>query len=43
MKLLKPLLIALAVLAAAALLAVLFAGYRHPAMLIDFTNILFCG
>ncbi|MGL1833246.1 hypothetical protein ACKVEX_06520 [Rhodocyclaceae bacterium SMB388] len=43
MRLLKPVLIVLAVLAAAALLAALFAGYRDPAMLIDFVNILYCG
>jgi len=26
-----------------ALLAAIFAGYQHPAFLIDFSNLLFCG
>lgn len=43
MKRLKPVAVTLAALAAAALLAALFAAYRHPAMLIDFANILYCG
>ncbi len=40
---LRPLLIALAVLVAGAALAALFVAYQHPDMLIDFSNLLFCG
>lgn len=30
-------------LLAAAVLALLFAAYQHPALLIDFGNLIFCG
>ena len=30
-------------LLAAAVLALLFAAYQHPALLIDFGNLMFCG
>ncbi len=26
-----------------ALLAAIFAGYQHPALLVDFSNVLYCG
>jgi len=28
---------------AAAVLAALFLAYQHPALLVDFTNLMFCG
>ncbi|HRQ58490.1 MAG TPA: hypothetical protein PLN31_13825 [Azoarcus taiwanensis] len=43
MSLLKKILVALGVVLALALLAVIFLAYQHPDMLIDFSNLLFCG
>ncbi|HRP26059.1 hypothetical protein [Thauera sp.] len=38
-----PLLRLLLGILAAAVLALIFAAYQHPALLIDFGNLIFCG
>ena len=43
MKPLRALLLAALALAAAGVLALIFAGYQRPAMLIDWSNMPFCG
>jgi hypothetical protein len=35
--------LALLVVLAVAVLAALFVAYQHPAMLVDFSNLMFCG
>lgn len=39
----RSVLIALLVVFAVAALAALFMAYQHPAMLLDFSNLMFCG
>ena len=43
MRLGSKLLVALGVVLAVALLTAIFLAYQHPDMLIDFSNLLFCG
>jgi hypothetical protein len=43
MKPLRALLLAALALAAGGVLALIFAAYQRPAMLIDWSNMLFCG
>jgi len=43
MKLLRILLILAAAALAGTALALAFLAYQHPSMLIDFTNLVFCG
>lgn len=43
MSLTKKLFLALGLMLAAALLTATFLAYQHPDMLIDFSNLLFCG
>jgi hypothetical protein len=43
MKPLRALLLAALALAAGGVLGLIFAAYQHPAMLIDWSNMLFCG
>lgn len=43
MRLGSKLLVALGVVLAVTLLTAIFLAYQHPDMLIDFSNLLFCG
>ncbi len=40
---LRRFLLVILALVAVVLLAAIFAAYQHPAMLIDFSNLIFCG
>lgn len=39
----RPIVLVLVVVLGVALLAALFMAYQHPAMLVDFSSMMFCG